>query len=322
MRTPRLLVTGGAGFIGSHVVEAALGAGYDVAILDRDITPMTQATWLNVHLFQGDLRDAKTVWDAALDFKPDYVSHHAALIDAVGSCANPRECFETNVMGSVNLFDACDRVGTVRRIVFASSAAVYGDVTLPSASEERDLPSPETPYGAGKLAVEQLFTAMYPHTGIECVSLRYPNVYGPRSRHGVVAKFIQAALAGEDLRVQLAAPDCGWSPQLGTQRQYVFVEDVARANIRALGTHVIGCSVYNVPGAFRSTWGLAGSIINRVGSGRVVEAPHVQGDVSRSFMVYGRFLEEIMGQRDLTSLSSGLDRTIAWWKDAGRQPKG
>lgn len=311
MSKPILLVTGGAGFIGSHVVERALGAGYEVAVFDNFSSGAKANLPSDVRVFEGDLRDRGRVLWALGSLTPNYVSHHAALIDSPGSCKKPREHFETNVMGSINLLDACAAVGSVKRIVFASSAAIYGDAGSRD-SDETTLPAPQTPYGVGKLAVEHLFAAMYQHSGIECVSLRYPNVYGPRAKHGVVAKFIQAARLGNDVYVQHAPPECGWEPPIGTQRQYAYVGDVADANVRALGTHIVGCSVYNVPGSTRNTTEVATLILDRIPGSCLKRAPCVPGDVARSRMLTHRFREDI--SITTTDFHMGLDKTIAWWK--------
>lgn len=322
----KLLVTGGCGFIGSHVVEQALLAGYEVAVLDRMRPGDTRELnllgrrWFfstpnpQVRHFKVDLRDRDRVFGALGAWSPDYVSHHAALIDSPGSCANPHAHFDTNVMGSVNLLDACAAVSSVKRIVFASSAAVYGDLVEGSADEEA-LPRPETPYGVGKLAVEHLFSAMYPHSGIGCTIFRYPNVYGPRQLGGVVAKFIQAALHDQPLYVQQAAPGTGRPKELGTMRQYAYVEAVARANIAALEQHKIGCDTFNVPGAARNTTEVAERVLAMFPEtkSRVCSAPYQPGDVTRSFLIAQRFASEIGGK--LTSFDDGMMATAAWWRE-------
>lgn len=308
---PKLLVTGGAGFIGSHVVQYGLAAGYDVAIFDNFLHGSRNGPY-GARVFEGDLRDRNRMFGALGAFAPDYVSHHAALIDSPGSCKNPALHFETNVMGSINLLDACVAVGSVRHLVFASSAAVYGDVPRGQMAREDSLPRPETPYGVGKLTVEHLITALYPHSGIPTTIFRYPNVFGPRQTSGVIATFIRNMLNGRPCKVH-AKPDEDPEQTSGCEREYIDVQSVARANILALSRQSVGIQLFNVPGHARDTMMIAANLINALGLDKhqFIRSESVSGDVARSAMDTARFATEFF------SLDGPLDlsRTVEWWRN-------
>lgn len=295
----KLLVTGGAGFIGSHVVEAALVAGHEVAILDYHRTENVPA---GVRFFEVDIRNRSRVFGAFGAFEPTHVSHHAAWTDAPGSLTNPREHFENNVLGSINVIDAC--VGAcVERVVFASSGgAIYGE-TKRVATEET-LPRPKNPYGAGKLAVEHLLASACAHSYLTSVSFRYPNVYGPRSSAGVIGIFMRAALRGEELRV--------FGEHDGGTRSYVFVADVACANLQALSGDS-KCSVVNVgSGVYASTGFLARTIKVMTGSSSPIVNGYRAGDVNNSMIAADAFVREY--QHHITGMDAGLARTLEWWR--------
>lgn len=295
----KLLVTGGAGFIGSHVVEAALAEGHEVAVLDDFSHGDPNNVPAGVRVFKVDLRDRDRVFGALGAFSPTHVSHHAAWIDAPGSLDNPWRHFENNVMGSIHLIDACVAVG-VERIVFASSGgAIYGETTR--AATEDTLPRPKNPYGAGKLAVEHLLTS---RKEFSSALLRYPNVYGPRQHSGVVGKFMRAAMRGEELVVFGAD---------GGLRTYAFVEDVARINVAAL--YESRSFMTNIPGFHAATRYLAEQIVDIADSASTIRhEPERPGDV-RCSRVGSDTFHMLGGCGPRTSLRDGLFKTFEWWKD-------
>lgn len=300
----KLLVTGGAGFIGSHVVESALVAGYEVAVFDSFCTGLEKNVPKGVRVFLGDMRDRQRVFGAFGAFGPTHVSHHAAWIDAPGSLANPRAHFENNVIGSINVIDASVAVG-VGRFVFASSGgAIYGD-TGSGFATENSLPCPENPYGAGKLAVEHLLASACRESDMSGVAFRYPNVYGPRSRAGVIGKFVRAALRGNKLSV--------FGDGEGGTRTYAFVSDVARANVQALSGDS-KCAVVNVGAGYATTGYLARLIKELTGSkSEIVNLAPRNGDVVCSRMAANDFVRE--RACPVTDLIAGLNQTIEWWKN-------
>src|SRR3954467_11437889 len=222
----RVLVTGGAGFIGSHIAEAYLREGWEVVVLDDLSRGHERNVPKGARLVRADIRSAEAKRTlAAGGF--DVLNHHAAQIDVRGSVGRPAFDSDINVVGLVNLLEGAGE-GKVKRVIFASSGGVvYGD--------PEKIPTPETapklpvsPYGVSKLAGEYYLRALAALRGFEGVAMRYANVFGPRqdpkSEAGVVSIFVSRLLAGQKLIV------------FGDGRQtrdYVFVRDVARANVLA-----------------------------------------------------------------------------------------
>jgi UDP-glucose 4-epimerase len=234
----RILVTGGAGFIGSHVVEEYVGRGHEVAILDDFSTGKRAHVPRGVTVFEGDVRSAASVSTAFDAFVPEVVSHHAGHVSVGESVRQPEDDCEVNVLGSVRVFQAAARAG-VRRVIFASSGgAVYGNASSIPTPEHAPL-QPESPYAIAKVTAEEYLRFFEPSYTEGAVVLRYSNVYGPRqsvaSESGVVAIFCDHVLRGEPL------PICGDGTQT---RDFVYVRDIAHANALALagpaGTYNIG----------------------------------------------------------------------------------
>jgi len=216
-----VLITGGAGFIGSHITEELLAAGHEVAVLDNLSSGKRSQVPDGVPLFELDIRESI---DAAFEsFRPDAVVHQAAQVSVSYSVKEPVFDARTNIVGSINVIQAAKRHG-VKKVTYASSAAAYGTLeTLPLAEHMR--PQPVSPYGASKYAVEHYLRSAATETGLEWAALRYSNVYGPRQdphgEAGVIAIFTNLLLDGK-------APTIFGGGEL--TRDYVFVKDVARAN--------------------------------------------------------------------------------------------
>lgn len=234
MSEVRLLVTGGAGFIGSHVCEGARARGWTVAVLDNLSSGRRENVPEGVELFEVDLRDAAATRRVLEDFRPTMVSHQAAQASVSVSMREPRLDADNNVMGSLHLFEAAASVG-VERMVFASTGgAIYGEIEEGRRAGAGDRELPKSPYAVSKLAVEQYYAALAPGANMEVKVLRYANVYGPRQdphgEAGVVAIFCQRLIAGEPVQIN-AMREAGDD---GCVRDYVYVGDVSRANLFAL----------------------------------------------------------------------------------------
>jgi UDP-glucose 4-epimerase len=300
-----VLVTGGAGFIGSHSVEALLASGANVTVLDnfsngkRSNLP-TQHPQLAV--VEGDIRDTSAVSRALTGVT--HVLHLAAQVSVQASVADPVNSCHNNVVGFLNVLDAA-RKQDVKRVVYASSAAVYGTPRALPLNEASPV-APISPYGLEKWIDDQyaqLFRDLY---GFPSMGMRYFNVYGPRQDPsspyaGVISKFTAALGSGAPVRI--------FGDGMQT-RDFVFVKDVARMNLLALGSDATG--VCNV-GTGTSVTLL--DLVNGLekASGRTAQRkfePPASGDIRDSAMSPARLLE-LLGQKPATSLDAGLAALLA-----------
>lgn len=300
----KILVTGGAGFIGSHVVDACIDAGHAVAILD-DFSTGTRA---NVNaaatVYEMDLR-ARAVADIFEAEKPDYVAHLAAQIDVRRSVTEPQFDAEVNILGGLNLLEQSIKHG-VQKLIFASTGgAIYGAQEHLPASEET-VPHPECHYATSKLAFEH-YIALYERLyGMRYTILRFPNVYGPRQRPdgeaGVCSILTALMLAGK-------------SPTLyghGTPlRDYVFVKDIARGALLALDKGD-GETLNLGSGKGTSVRELFDILKGAVGfTGEPVLADLRPGEVKENYIT-GEKAARVLGWRPEVSLEDGLRETAAY----------
>lgn len=306
-----VLVTGGAGFIGSHLVEALVARGDRVRVLDNFATGKRlnlASVQDRFALYEGDLRDADFV--AAAVRGVEVVFHEGALPSVPRSVQFPRETNAVNVTGTLNVLDAARQSG-VRRVVVASSSSVYGNTpTLPKVEEMP--PRPMSPYAISKLAGEmycRVFSQLY---GLETICLRYFQVFGPRQDptsqySAVIPKFICLALAG--------APYCidGDGEQT---RDFTFVENVVAANLlAATATPANGLPINIASGSRISINGLA-SLVNELTGSATLPAygPGRPGDVRDSFAGIAR-AQEVLGYTVRIGFREGLERTVAWYRE-------
>lgn len=295
----RVLVTGGAGFIGSHSVEALLSAGADVAVLD-DLSNGKRGN-LPVHeklnFLQGDIRDPSAVNEAMLG--ATHVLHLAAQVSVQASVADPMNSCHNNVVGFLNVLEAAKAQG-VQRVVYASSAAVYGIPTEVPLSETSPT-APISPYGLEKLIDDQyaaLYATLY---GLRPLGLRYFNVYGPRQDPaspyaGVISKWAAALASGAPVRV--------FGDGMQT-RDFVYVKDIARANVHALQNSATGlCNIGT--GSSITLLQLLDALEQAAGTRatRQFEAP-APGDILESRMRPER-MHQLLGLQAATPLSEGL----------------
>jgi UDP-glucose 4-epimerase len=295
----RAIVTGGAGFIGSHVVDALVARGNEVLVLDDLSHGRRENVNGGAELVVADVRDQEAIDEAFAQLRPDACFHLAAQADVRVSVARPDHDCEVNVIGTIRVLEAAREHGA--RVVLASTGgAIYGECEEPAGEEAPRRPL--APYGASKLAAEEYLATYDRLYGGRPVALRYGNVYGPRQdphgEAGVVAIFFGRLAEGERPHVY------GDGSQ---QRDYVYVEDVARATVKA----VAGPS-----GVFNVGTGVATSVLELLDtcvriSGVEVEPvfdPPRPGELQRS-VLDPRLAERELGFRAATELSNGLAAT-------------
>lgn len=250
MSAERYLVTGGAGFIGSHIALTLAASGARVRVLDdfssgrrENLCDASEQTAANIEVICGDLRDAEAVALAARDV--DAIFHEGAIASVPRSVAEPETTLDVNIKGTLNVLEGARHAG-VRRVVIASSSAIYGDTpTLPLS--ERMPPRPMSPYAAHKLCAEQLCEVYGRLYGLETVALRYFNVFGPRQDpnseySAVIPRFAAKLRAGERPIV------FGDGEQT---RDFIHISDVVRANLLAARVPEAAGGVYNIGGGER-----------------------------------------------------------------------
>jgi UDP-glucose 4-epimerase len=312
----RVLVTGGAGFIGSHVADALLERGHAVWVLDDLSTGSARNVHDQVTFIEGDIRDPDVVERAFRDARPEVVNHQAAQTSVSVSVREPVRDADVNVLGSLHLLEACVRHG-VPRFVFASTGgAIYGEVPEGERADADAPAAPLSPYGCAKLAVEGYLGAYRHEHGLASTVLRYANVYGPRQdphgEAGVVAIFCHRLLEGQPLQIN-ARRETG---DAGCVRDYVYVQDVVRANVSATEAALpASAPILNVgTGVGTST----GELAERLARAHGVEPPvrfaaRRPGDLERSVLEP----HPALGDK-FTDISDGLARTLDWF----RQTKG
>ncbi len=304
----RIIVTGGAGFIGSHVVDAYLAAGHDVLVLDslwehgggRRINVPERASF--VHM---DIRD-EGVMRIFHEFKPQLVSHHAAQHSVAISSRDPKYDADVNVLGMLNVLDASVKNG-VKKVIFASSGATYGTPEhLPMS--ELTPQRPESPYGITKMVTEHYLRFYKKEKGLDFTALRYPNVYGPRQdpngEAGVIAIFIGKFLKREGIRIE-------WD---GDQtRDYIYVKDIAALNVAALDKgsgqcYAIGTGIRtSVNDIYRALVEISGF------EAPVTNAPKRPGD-ARDAQFDAALAKKELGWKAQTRLIDGMRETYDYFK--------
>jgi UDP-glucose 4-epimerase len=303
MRNKLIVVTGGAGFIGSHIAWE-LVKDNDVIVIDNLYTGKAENVPPGARLVKADIRDYSAI--AELISNADYVFHEAAQVSVVKSIHDPVFTEEVNVLGTLNIIRALlDGHG---KLIFASSAAVYGDnPNLPLKETER--PRPLSPYGVTKATVEEYLRVYHELYGLPVVALRYFNVFGPRQGFnqyaGVISIFINHALAGEPLVI------FGDGKQT---RDFIYVKDVVRANLLVAESKRANGRVFNVAtGKQTSILELAMKIIEITGttSSIVFDKPR-PGDIRHSLADITEIKK--LGFEPEWSLEEGLKKTVEWYK--------
>lgn len=305
----RILVTGGAGFIGSNIVDNFVQEGHKVTVVDNLTTGFEGNVNPKAKFFKVDIRSA--VIDKIFErTKPDVLCHHAAQIDVRKSTTDPIFDAEVNIIGSLNLLNACAR-HKVKKIIFASTGgAIYGEQDYFPADEKHSA-TPLSPYGVTKLTIEKYLHFYRETHGIEYVSLRYANVYGPRQNPfgeaGVVAIFAQRLLSGKQAVIN------GDGKQT---RDFVFVADVVESDVLALDYP--RSDIFNIGTGNESDVNAVFRILRRkTGSKqKEIHAPAKPGEQQRSVLDSSK-AGRILGWKPRVALDEGLARTVEYFRRKG-----
>lgn len=299
----RVIVTGGAGFIGSHIVDALIEAGYEVAVIDNLSTGKRENVNPKAAFYEVDICDADALERVFAETKPVAVSHQAAMADVRGSIEAPDAYAMVNVIGTLRLLKAAHRHGA-RKIVMASTGgAIYGE-GVPLPATEDTVAHPLDPYGVSKLSGEHYLYAFRHNFGLDYCALRYGNIYGPRQNPfgeaGVVAIFCGRMLRGQPLTIN------GDGKQ---QRDFTYVGDVADANLRAIRS---GSGVYNIGTGIGSDVNTIFEHLARL-TGYTLPAqygPAKPGEVRANTVDAARARRDL-GWQAKVSLADGLALTVA-----------
>ena len=305
----RILVTGGAGFIGSHIVDQCVALGHEVAVIDNlweEGGGKEQNLNPEARFFRADITDDAALQSIFDEVRPEVVSHQAAQHSVAISTKNPQLDARVNVLGLLNVLTNCTRIGT-RKIVFASSGATYGTpARLPI--DEEVVQRPESPYGITKMVAEHYLRYWQEANGLSYTALRYGNVYGPRQdpngEAGVIAIFARRFLNHESVRID-------WD---GNQKKdYVFVGDVALANLLAIehGDNDIFCLGTGGAASVNELYDALAAIIGY--KPEIVRAPKRPGDIYLAYFDYQK-AERILGWKPHTTLKVGIEKTVEFFR--------
>ncbi|MFH1926637.1 MAG: SDR family NAD(P)-dependent oxidoreductase [Chloroflexota bacterium] len=303
----KVLVTGGAGFIGSHVADAYVAEGYEVVVVDNLSTGRKENLNPAASLYQVDIRDEKALAEVFEKEKPDYVSHQAARAQVRESMDNPVLYAEVNIIGSLNVLQLC-RQYKVKKTVYASTGgAVYGEPEYLPADEGHPV-NPLDPYGASKHHVEHYLYLYKVNWGLPYTILRYPNVYGPRQdpygEAGVVAIFTGQMLSDGQPIINGAGEQ---------ERDFVYVGDIAQANLLAIGRG--DGEIFNIGTGVGTSINTIFRLLKKATgySGEEIHASAKAGEVFKIYLDASKARNEL-GWAERVTLEEGLSRTVEYFR--------
>jgi len=303
----KVLVTGGAGFIGSNVADGLIDEGYKTVIVDDLSNGMKENVPQKSAFYKVDVRD-KALEDVFKKEKPDIVIHNAAQLSVRISVENPLHDADINIMGGLNLIDLCKKY-SVKKVLFASSGGtVYGEQQVFPADESHPL-GPISPYGVAKLATEHYLHYYHSVYGLNYISLRYANIYGPRQdplgEAGVVAIFSNKILEGEEPVIN--------GDGLQT-RDYTYIGDVVKANLSAITSDYAG--PVNIGTGVETDVVTLFNILKHA-SGKDIQAKHgpaKTGEQKRS-VLDSNLAEKVLGWKPEIAIEEGLKLTFEWFEE-------
>lgn len=310
----KVLVTGGAGFIGSHIVDKLLEKGYEVTILDNFDTGKIDNIAAHkerkeLKIIKGDIRNIDLVKSTLKDI--NVVFHEAAIASVTLSVQNPIASNDVNVTGTLNMLKASVDAG-VKRFIFASSAAVYGDSASPVKREDMPL-NPTSPYGTSKLAAESYARVFYNVYGLETVSLRYFNVYGPRQRFDANSAYGGAITIFINRLLKNMPPIINGDGE--QTRDFVYIEDIVNANMLALNAKGVPGQVFNIGTGENISVNKVAEVLkvalkkenieNIYGPPRLTDIRHGYPDISKA--------KKILGYNPNFPINVGLPNLVNWY---------
>lgn len=302
----KILITGGAGFIASHVADAYIELGHEVVIVDNLSSGNKANLNPQAKFIEADITDREKIQEIVRTERPEVINHHAAHIQVGYSVKNPQFDAENNIMGLLNIMEAAKEIPVKKVIMAATGGAMYGNKVTPFNEEMKA--EPLSPYGISKRAGELYLNYYHELYQIPFISLRYSNVYGPRQNahgeSGVIAIFSEMIAAGK-------APAINGD---GTHtRDYVYVSDVARANVLALDSNFVGelnigtQTEISTNEVFRKVVSEMGASMEEV---HTAERP---GEQVTSSLDYSK-AKKILGWEPVVNFDEGVKRVVAWYK--------
>jgi len=314
-----ILVTGGAGFIGSHIVKDLVNSGANIRVLDNFSSGLTEnldSVNNHIEVIEGDILDMDTLLRAASGV--DAISHQAAQLEIMNSIATPVEDMRTNVEGTLNVLEAAKRL-SISKVIYASSACVYGQADYVP-QDEMHPTVPNWPYGISKLAAEHYARLYYAYYGIETVGLRYSIVYGPDEWYGrVLTVFLRRALEGK--------PPVVWKGD--QERDFVYIDDVVRFHRLALERDGLSSEVFNVSTAIGTSirqlavmisdlFDLDNAIYENVDEGQASQ--YIEGRVRlpaelRQMILANEKARTVLGWSPEVSLKEGIVAEMEWLRN-------
>lgn len=303
----KILITGGAGFIASHVADAYIADGHDVGIVDDLSTGVKENINPKAKFWQGTVTNVDFVERVINEFKPEVLNHHAAHIHVGRSVDDPKFDAAINILGTINLMQSLLEYKSLKKVIFASTGgAMYGNNRTPF--NEEMMPAPLSPYGVSKRSAELYLGFYHAQYGIPFVALRYANVYGPRQNPhgeaGVVSIFSKNILEGK----QPVINGDGFQT-----RDYVFVEDVTAANILALKTPEAGA--FNIGTSIETDVNSLFELVNKNfgANWKQVHGPARAGEQTTSSLSYQK-AKQVLNWQPKIKLADGIKKTVEWFK--------
>ena len=310
----RILLTGGAGFIGSHLVDRLLAEGFEVTVIDN----LDRGVLENIahhrsreefHFIKGDIRDFNLVKETMKDV--DAVFHEAALASVTLSVQNPILTNDINVAGTLNLLKVSSGLG-VKRFIYASSAAVYGDTPSPLKREDMT-PNPTSPYGVSKLAAENYVKVFHKLYGLETVSLRYFNVYGPRQRFDIQSAYGGATTIFTNRLLKNMPPIIYGDGE--QTRDFVYIQDVVEANMLALNNKNAVGEVFNIATGTNASVNQVANTLKEIMNKERLKTIHTDprpSDIRHGYADITK-AKRVLGFHPKVSFKEGLVKLVDWY---------